>query len=119
MLGLSGGVLALLSLLLIRGYGLGWGVFDAAALLLAARRLPPTAAELTAMFLCVQCALNSLYDLRTLLGLSLLPNGPVSDAVLMSQMIPLPPVFWAVTWGLLSLGILGAALRPYWRDARG
>lgn len=118
-LGLSGAVLALLDLLLIRGFGLGWGIAIAAGLLLAARRLPPKAAELTAMFLGVQCALNSLYDLRTLLGLSLLPNGPVSDAVLMSQMIPLPPIFWAALWGLLSLGILGVALRPYWRDARG
>ena len=37
----------------------------------------------------------------------------------MSQVIPLPPIVWAVLWGLLSLAILGAALRPYWRDARG
>lgn len=118
-LGGSGAVLALLDLLLIRGFGLGWGILIASGLLLAARRLPAKAAELTAMFLGVQCVINSLYDLRTLLGLSLLPNGPVSDAVLMSQMIPLPPVFWAALWSLLSLGILGAALRPYWRDARG
>ncbi len=118
-LGISGTILAGLDLLLIRGFGLGWGILIASGLLLAARRLPPKAAELTAMFLGVQCVLNSLYDLRTLLGLSLLPNGPVSDAVLMSRMIPLPPVFWAALWGVLSLGILGAALRPYWRDAHG
>ena len=71
------------------------------------------------MFLGVQCVINSLYDLKTLVGLSTLPNGPVSDAVLMSRIIPLPPIGWAVFWSLLSLGILGAALRPYWRQSKG
>ena len=119
-LGVSGAVIAFLDLALVRSvFSLGWGIAIAAGLLLAARRLPPKAAELTAMFLGVQCVLNALYDLRTLVGLSSLADGPVSDAVLMSQMIPLPPIFWAVFWGLLSLGILGLALRPYWRDARG
>jgi hypothetical protein len=119
-LGVSGAIVALLDLLLVRnGFGLGWGIAIAAGLLLAARRLPTRAAELTAMFLGVQCIVNSLYDLKTLVGLSTLVNGPVSDAVLMSQIIPLPPLVWAVFWGLLSLGILGAALRPYWHDAKG
>ena len=118
-LGASGIIIALLDLLLVRnGFGLGWGIVIALGLLFAARRLSTQAAELTAMFLGVQCVLNSLYDLKTLVGLSTLPNGPVSDAVLMSQIIPFPPLVWAVFWGLLSLGILGAALRPYWRDAQ-
>jgi hypothetical protein len=118
-LGVSGAIVAVLDLLLVRnGFGLGWGIAIAAGLLLAARRLPTKAAELTAMFLGVQCIINSLYDLKTLVGLSTLVNGPVSDAVLMSQIIPLPPLVWAVFWGLLSLGILGTALRPYWRDTR-
>ncbi len=118
-LGLSGGIIALVDLLLVRDlFGLGWGIAIAAGLLLAARRLPPKSAELTAMFLGVQCVVNSLYDLKTLVGLSTLVNGPVSDAVLMSQMFPLPPVVWAVLWGALSLMILGAALRPYWHDAK-
>lgn len=119
-LGVSGIITALLDLLLVRnGFGVGWGVAIAAGLLFASRRLSGKAAELTAMFLGVQCVINSLYDLKTLVGLSTLANGPVSDAVLMSQIIPLPPLVWAVFWALLSLGILGTALRPYWRDARG
>ena len=119
-LGVSGAIVAFLDLMLVRSaFSLGWGIAIAAGLLLAARRLPAKAAEPTAMFLGVQCVLNALYDLKTLVGLSTLVNGPVSDAVLMSQMVPLPPIVWAVFWGLLSLGILGAALRPYWRDARG
>ena len=48
--------------------------------LLRRPRLSPKAAELAAMFLGVQCVINSLSDLRTLLGLSTLANGPVSDA---------------------------------------
>ena len=117
-LGISGAIIALLDLLLVRNlFGFGWGIAIAGSLLFASWRLPAKAAELTAMFLGVQCVVNSLYDLRTLVGLSTLTNGPVSDAVLMSQIIPLPAIVWAVLWGLLSLGILGAALRPYWREA--
>lgn len=116
-LGVSGVLIALLDLLLVRnGFGLGWGIAIAAGLLGAARLLPAKAAELTAMFLGVQCVVNALYDLKTLVGLSV-PGGPVSDAVLMSQIIPLPPAVWAVGWCGLALAILGAALRPYWRDA--
>ena len=117
-LGLSGVIVALLDVFLVRnGFGFGWGLAIAAGLLLASVRLSPKVAELAAMFLGVQCVVNSLSDLRTLVGLSTLVNGPVSDAVLMSQIIPLPPIVWAVLWSLLSLSALGLALRPYWRDA--
>ena len=115
-LGVSGVLIALLDLLLVRnGFGLGWGIAIAAGLIAAARLLPAKAAELTAMFLGVQCAVNALYDLKTLVTLSVY-GGPVSDAVLMSRIVPLPPVVWAVGWCGLSLVILGAALLPYLRD---
>ena len=116
-LGVSGGVVALLDVLLVRnGFGFGWGVAIAVGLLFAARRLPARAAEWTAMFLGVQCVVNALFDLKTLVGLSAGADGPVSDAVLMSQIIPLPPIVWAVLWCGLALLILLAALRPYWRQ---
>lgn len=115
-LGLSGLLVALLDVLLVRNlFGFGWGVLIAAGLLLAAGRLGGRAAELAAMFLGVQCVVNALFDLKTLVGLSSAYGGPVSDAVLMSQIIPLPPIVWAVGWSLLSLAILWGALRPYWR----
>jgi len=114
-LALSGGIVALLDLFLVRnGFGFGWGVAIAAGLLTAAVRLPARAAELTAMFLGVQCVVNALFDLKTLVGLSASYDGPVSDAVLMSRIIPLPPIVWAALWSGLALVILGAALRPYW-----
>lgn len=117
-LGVSGAIIALLDLLLVRNlFGFGWGIVIAGGLLLAAKRLPTRAAELTVMFLGVQCVVNALYDLKTLVGLSESYGGPVSDAVLMSQMIPLPPLVWAVLWCGLALVILFAALRPYWQKA--
>lgn len=116
-LGVSGVLIALLDLLLVRNlFGFGWGILIAGGLLFASQRLSGRAAELTAMFLGVQCVVNALYDLKTLVGLSSGYGGPVSDAVLMSQIIPLPPVFWAVFWCGLALAILVVALRPYWRD---
>ncbi len=115
-LGLSGAIVALLDVFLVRnGFGFGWALAIAAGLLFASARLSPKAAEVAAMFLGVQCVVNSLSDIRTLVGLSTLANGPVSDAVLMSQIIPLPPIVWAVLWGVISLGVLGLALRPYLR----
>ncbi len=118
-LGVSGAIVSLLDVFLVRnGFGFGWAIAIAAGLLFASVRLSPKAAELAAMFLGVQCVVNSLSDLRTLVGLSTLVNGPVSDAVLMSQIVPLPPIIWAVGWGAISLGVLGLALRPYWKEAR-
>ena len=109
----------MLDVFLVRNrFGFGWGVVIAAGLILAALRLPARIAELTAMFLGVQCVVNALFDLKTLLGLSTSYGGPVSDAVLMSQIIPLPPFVWAALWSVLALLILAAALRPYWRRAR-
>lgn len=114
-LGLSGAIIVLLDTLLVRnGFGFGWGLVIAAGLIAAAMRLPTRAAEMTAMFLGVQCVVNALFDLKTLIGLSASADGPVSDAVLMSQLVPLPPLIWATAWSALALAILGAALRPYW-----
>lgn len=117
-LSVSGGLIAFLDFVLVRNLlepGFWWGIVIAGGLLLAARTLSARAAELTAMFLGVQCVVNALFDLKTLVGLSISYGGPVSDAVLMSQIIPLPPLVWAVFWCGLSLAILFAALRPYGR----
>ncbi|BDI29141.1 hypothetical protein CCAX7_11920 [Capsulimonas corticalis] len=97
-------------------FGFGWGLVISALLIWAGRRLSSVAAERTVMFLGVQCVANALFDLKTLVGLSSIPGGgPTTDAVLMSQIIPLPPVVWATLWSAAALGILWTALRPYWR----
>ena len=118
-MGLSGVVVALVDMFLVRNvFGFVWGVVIAGGLMLAALRLPSRIAEMTAMFLGVQCVVNALFDLKTLVGLSSGYGGPASDAVLMSQIIPLPPFIWAALWSVLALLVLAAALGPYWRRAR-
>lgn len=103
--------------LLHNAFGFFWGLAIAVALFMASRRLSARGTELTAMFLGVQCVVNALFDLRTLVGLSAGFGGPPTDAVLMSRIIPLPPVVWALLWCGLALAVLFFALRPYWRLA--
>ena len=97
-------------------FGFFWGIALAAALLAAARALPPGGAHWTAAFVGIQCGLNALFDLRTLLRLSwggtIASGGPAvaTDAALLSRMIPLPPVVWAMLWLLLSVAVLGLVL---------
>lgn len=98
-------------------FGFFWGLAIAVALFIATRRLSARGVELTAMFLGVQCVVNALFDLRTLVGLSAGFGGPPTDAVLMSGIIPLPPLVWALLWCGLALAVLFFALRPYWREA--
>jgi hypothetical protein len=102
----------------INPFGFFWGLAIVIALLLASWRLSARGTELLAMFLGVQCVVNALFDLRTLVGLSSGFGGPPTDAVLMSQIVPLPPLVWALLWCCAALAVLAFALRPYWRDAR-
>lgn len=99
-------------------FGFFWGLSISLALFFASRRLSARGAELTAMFLGVQCVVNALFDLRTLVGLSASPDGRPTDAVLMSQIIPLPPIVWALLWCGLALAVLFLALRPFWAATR-
>jgi hypothetical protein len=62
----------------------------------------------------VQCILNALLDLKTVLFLSS-PFAPVvpNDAVNMANATGVPAMFWAVLWIAVALGILLLALRLY------
>ena len=108
----------LLTLLFVRPwanlFGFGWGVVLTTALVLAGLKLSPKAAGATAGFLGVQCALNALFDLRTLLQLSWghPAGGPRTDAAQMAGIIPLPAVIWALLWIGLSAALLWVVLRP-------
>lgn len=111
----TGCVVGLLAFLFVRPwanpFGFFWGVGLAAGLVLAGLRLPERAAEWTAAFLGIQCALNALFDLRTLLALSTESGAPTTDAALMSRLIPLPAVVWAVLWIVLAVVLLWGVLR--------
>jgi hypothetical protein len=95
-------------------FGFCWGIVIAVGLAIARKRLAPAAAELLAMFLGVQCALNALLDLRTLIELSTRYGGEPTDAALMAQLTHVPSVAWAFSWSILALVILWRGLRRYW-----
>jgi hypothetical protein len=63
-------------------------------------------------FLAVQCCLNALSDLMTLLLISATTNSR-SDAYLMEQLTMIPATIWALFWSLLSILALVFALRSY------
>lgn len=96
-------------------FSIGWGIALSAALVLAGRRLSEPAAAWTAAFVGVQCALNALFDLKTLLflsvGLAIPAGGGVSDAAQMQQIFLIPASVWAVVWIAFALGMLWLALR--------
>ncbi len=116
----TGALVGLLTLGLVRPwnnlFGFVWGALIATALVGAARLLTPPAAAWTAAFLGVQCALNALWDLRTLLYLSLglaTPTGAgMTDAAQMAQLTLVPAPVWAALWALLSLVPLWIVLAP-------
>lgn len=62
----------------------------------------------------VQCILNALLDLKTVLFLAS-PFAPAvpNDAVNMANATGVPAVFWAVLWIALAIGMLLLALRVY------
>jgi hypothetical protein len=63
-------------------------------------------------FLAVQCCFQSFNDILTLIFLS--GTNVETDAHIMSHEITggvVPPVFFAVLWGIMSLGIFGGTLR--------
>lgn len=96
-------------------FGFAWGVVNSVALFIAWRRLPEPASALLVMFLGVQCALNALSDLRTLIGLSTLLVGPPTDAALMQQDTGVSALIWAILWAGMALIILWRGLKPYFR----
>jgi hypothetical protein len=80
---------------------LAWGL----ALVTMARRRMANALRFLLSLLAVQVALNSVYDIRVLF----LVNGP-SDAATMARLFLLPASFWAATWMLMSVAMLGWTL---------
>jgi hypothetical protein len=83
-------------------------------LIFAALITGPRVAHFLVSFLAVQCCLNAFLDLRTLFLISTTTTMH-SDAATMAQMTMIPAVFWAVSWMLISIVALGAALRGYAR----
>jgi len=98
----------------INPFGFFWGVAITMGLVIARNTLTAASMELLVLFLGVQCAINALLDLRTLVTLTTFDNEP-TDAVLMAATTHVPALFWALAWGALALVMVFAGLRPYWR----
>jgi len=90
------------------------GTLLSIGLVLVARFASARVASFFVSFLAVQCILNALLDLKNVFFLSS-PFAPASptDAVNMANATGIPAFFWAVTWIVLSLGILWFAMRIY------
>src|SRR5690349_3236759 len=90
------------------------GIFISVALVLIARFASAKVAAFFVSFLAVQCVLNALFDLKTVLFLSnpFAPTVP-TDAVNMSNATGIPAILWAGFWIFLALGILWFAMRLY------
>ena len=83
-------------------------------LVAAARYASPRAAGFLVSFLAVQCILNALFDLKTVLFLSS-PFAPAvpTDAANMARATGIPSIFWSLFWIGVAFVILSLVLRTY------
>jgi hypothetical protein len=92
------------------------GLLLSTGLLAAARYLSARAASFLVSLLAVQCVLNAIFDLKTVLLLSV-SSEKMTDARNMASLFNIWPlttsVFWAFIWITLSVLILSTALRFY------
>ena len=90
------------------------GLFISVGLVLIARFASARVATFFVSFLAVQCVLNALFDLKTVLFLSA-PFGPTvqTDALNMANATGIPAIFWTIAWIAFALGILWFAMRFY------
>lgn len=91
------------------------GLFISVGLVLIARFASAKVATFFVSFLAVQCILNALFDLKTLLTVSSSFGGfsVPTDALNMANATGIPAIFWTVAWIALALGILWFAMRLY------
>jgi hypothetical protein len=90
------------------------GTLISLGLVLIAKFASAKVATFFVSFLAVQCVLNALFDLKTVLFLSS-PFIPAvqTDAVNMAHATGVPAIFWAMIWIALALGILWFTMRLY------
>ena len=90
------------------------GIVISVGLVLIARFASARVATFFVSFLAVQCVLNALFDLKTVLFLSA-PFKPAvpTDAVNMANATGIPALLWAVAWIALALCILWFVMRLY------
>lgn len=116
------GVMLLLITVFFGGNIVAWlaGLVFGVGCLLIGLKANRRSAHFFMSFLAVQCILNAFYDLRSLLYLSAFDPALPTDAVNMSKATGgfLPPMFWALSWALLSVVVVAATLLLYSRSLR-
>src|SRR6266852_6751691 len=90
------------------------GVALAIGLVAVARFASARVATFVVSLLAVQCVLNALLDLKTVLFLSS-PFAPAvaTDAANMASATGIPALIWTIVWIVIAFGILTLALRLY------
>lgn len=84
------------------------------SLVAAARYASPRAAGFLVGFLAVQCVLNALFDLKTVLFLSSpFATSMPTDAANMAMATGIPSIFWSLFWIGAAFVILTLVLRTY------
>jgi hypothetical protein len=114
---------AVLTLLVTIFYGgnlLAWltgGIFSGLFLWLGLKAKPKVT-HFFMSFIAVQCLLNAVFHLRTLLFISSADLGIANDAEFMAKATGIPSIFWALLWSALSLVIMSLTLVVYYRSLR-
>lgn len=115
-------VLLLLITGLFGGNLLAWltGLVFGGGCLWIGLKAKPKVTHFVMSFLAVQCVLNALYDLRTLLFLSAYDSNVHTDAQLMATATNgfIPGLVWALGWSALAVVMLAATLLIYYRSLR-
>jgi hypothetical protein len=70
------------------------------------------AANFLVGFLAVQCVLNAVFDLKTVLWMSVATNQQ-TDAMNMADATNVPALFWSLLWIGIAVLILSTAMRAY------
>jgi hypothetical protein len=108
-------VLIVVAVLYVRSlFGFLFTITFGAALLFAARRLPPVGVARALMALGVTSALYALLDIRS--DVLQRPHLP-SDAYMLGEMTGVPALVWGVAWIITAVLVSGLALRRWLRRA--
>lgn len=111
-------IIALTTALLIRpifGFGFLAGLMLTMCLTGGSAFLSRGTALFFLAFLAIECCLNALFDLKTLLLLSA-HSRVHTDALNMQEATGVPALVWAVGWSMLSLVILAISVRGFLPD---
>jgi hypothetical protein len=118
---LTAGLLLVITIF-FAGNALAWmiGLIIGGGCLLLGWKGKPGLTHFLMSFLAVQCVLNAIYDLATLMLLSSPGVGAHTDAANMAAATGgiVPAIVWALGWSLLAAGILVGTLVIYYRSLK-